>query len=117
MQEDIDDTTFIDHPLVPPGTTLGSLKGTPDYEMGKGLITAFTEATNCSSDSNFGLATYDWLSASDSATPVSCHLFQCRKFQCSMFNILIRFLSIPLLLSKSFIDLCNQHCDEFPRIC
>jgi len=71
VQEDIDDTIFIAHPIVPSGTTLGSIKGTPDYDLGKGLINAFIGATSCSTDSNYGLATYDWFSAKDGTTPIS----------------------------------------------
>lgn len=71
VQDDIDETTFIDHPVVPTGTTLGSLKGTPDYELGKSKINAFIDATSgCDEVGKFALADYEWLSADDIATPV-----------------------------------------------
>ena len=56
------------HPLVPGDLTLGVLKGTPDYDLGTGLVQAFIDATTtdgCSDTGVYGLATYPWLDAAD----------------------------------------------------
>ena len=71
VPEDIDETEFIVHPVVDFGLKLGSLKGTPDYEMGKGMVTAFLDAVDCDDIGSLGMATYQWLSEIDYTTPVS----------------------------------------------
>jgi len=73
ISKNIDDTTFVIHPIVAFGTTLRSLKGTPDYEMGKGMIEAIVASVtvdDCGDAGNFGLATYPWLNKIDFNTPV-----------------------------------------------
>lgn len=68
--EDSEDTTFLDHPLVPAGTTLSQLEGTPDYDMAKGLVDAWREALECNDEKVFNLASYDWLSSVDGSSMV-----------------------------------------------
>ena len=63
---DIDDTVFITHPVVPSGLTLGDLKGTPDYAMGLGMISALREAADkCEEFEQFNFAEYPWFAADD----------------------------------------------------
>lgn len=79
ISKNIDDTTFVIHPIVAFGTTLRSLKGTPDYEMGKGMIEAIVASVtvdDCGDAGNFGLATYPWLNKIDFNTPVSTTTFK-----------------------------------------
>ena len=48
--------------------TLGDMAGTPDYDLGKGLIDSFVGATmtdGCIDVGKFGLAMYPWLDATD----------------------------------------------------
>ena len=72
IPDDIDDTEFLVHPVAPAGVTLGMLKGTPDYEMGKRMIQAFHDALNdCDKPGKYGLAKYPWLSDKDHVTKVS----------------------------------------------
>jgi len=65
-----DKTVFVAHPLIPEGTTLGSLKGTPDYQMGDSLVQSFKDALNCEEAGSYAMATYPWLSQIDFVTPV-----------------------------------------------
>ena len=72
VQDDIDETQFLVHPVAPWYLKLKMLKGTPDYEMGKGMIEAFIEAADsCNKVGKYGLALYPWLSAKDHETMVS----------------------------------------------
>ena len=64
--EDIDDTIFVVHPVVPGGVTLGGLKGTPDYDIGLGMVQAFRDAVEC--DGSWGLAKYMWPSQDQTST-------------------------------------------------
>jgi len=80
VAKDIDDTTFLVHPNVPFGTTLGSLKGTPDYDMGKDMIEAFLSASGCDDIGAIALATYPWLSKEDCVSPVSNVAFSERHY-------------------------------------
>ena len=64
--EDIDKTEFLVHPVVPVGTTLEMLKGTPDYEMGLTMIEAFREGVteaDCEETGVYGYAMYPWMAA------------------------------------------------------
>lgn len=71
IPDEIDDSAFLVHPLVPAGTTLGQLAGTPDYDLAEGFFSAFRSLVNDDScDENEGLVTYKWLSATDFTTPV-----------------------------------------------
>ena len=68
VEDDIDDTAFVVHPIVPGDLTLGALKGTPDYDLGMGLVQAFLDAAmpdGCTDVGKFGLASYPWLDATD----------------------------------------------------
>lgn len=72
--DDIDETTFLVSPTVPAGTQLKDLMDTPDYDLGIGLIEAFTKSvtsSDCDEAGDYGLATYEWLSGADFETPVS----------------------------------------------
>jgi len=76
VEDDIDETTFLVHPLVPSGTKLKELAGTPDYDLGKGKVEAFIDAVSvrdCVESGNIGVATYPWLSETDSTSPVSAN--------------------------------------------
>lgn len=71
--DDIDDFTFFVHPLVQPGTTIGSLSGTSDYAMGKGMAQSIVntiDLNDCEDVDKFGLATFGWLSSQDMKSPV-----------------------------------------------
>jgi len=69
--DDIDDTKFVLHPVVPPGTTLGDLAGTPDYDLGLGMITAMREAAgSCAATGSFTQINYPWLSQDDVSSPI-----------------------------------------------
>ena len=73
-EDDIDDTTFVLHPVVPVGTTIGSLKGTDSYDPAVAMVEAMTKSVTpkgCDETGNVGLATYKWLSSTDFTTPVS----------------------------------------------
>lgn len=73
VEDDIDDTVFVEHPIVPEGTTLGALKGTPDYDLGRGMVEAQINAVgDCADSGKFGLAKYEWLDDDDQSRPVSC---------------------------------------------
>lgn len=73
-EEDIDDTEFIIHPIVPAGTKLSDLKDTPDYDMAALMIRSLTDAVTpkgCNEVGNVGLATFNWLSSIDFESAVS----------------------------------------------
>jgi len=73
-EDDIDDTTFVLHPVVPVGTTIGSLKGTDSYDPAVAMVEAMTKSVTpkgCDETGNVGLATYKWLSSTDFTTPVT----------------------------------------------
>ena len=83
LPDDIDETQFFVHPLVPGGVTLGDLKGTPDYDLGMGFIQAFRDAAfGCDDTETFSMVSYPWLSSEDFTTPVSKYLCStcCCKF-------------------------------------
>lgn len=65
LPDDVDETAFIIHPVVPAGTTLKMLKGTPDYDMGRQMIEAFRDSVtnSCDESGQLGVAKYPWLSA------------------------------------------------------
>ena len=67
--DDIEDTQFLIHPLVPGGTSLSMLKGTTDYDLGKGMIQAFRDAL-CEDTGGLVYASYPWLSSDDHQTMV-----------------------------------------------
>jgi len=70
VPDDIDETQFIAHPVVPADLTLGDLSGTPDYDLALGMISAMRDATeDC--DSTIAMVTYPWLSEEDGTTPVT----------------------------------------------
>lgn len=78
--KDLDDATFVTHPLVPAGTALKDLMGTPDYDLGKGMIEALIDAITpegCDEIGNVGLATFDWLDSNDVSTKVSGKVQEC----------------------------------------
>ena len=65
------------HPLVASGTKLKDLVGTSDYDIAKALIEAFVKAVtvrDCDETGNTGVATYEWLSETDSSSPVSIRI-------------------------------------------
>jgi len=69
--DDVENTNILKHPVIPRKTALAELKGTPDYDMALGMITAFREASEgCKEDTKFTLATYPWLSKEDFSSPV-----------------------------------------------
>jgi len=73
VPEDIDEVAFHVHPLVPVGTKLADLKGTSDYDLGKGMVEAVVDAVtipDCDATGNYGLATYGWLHSDDYTTAV-----------------------------------------------
>ena len=97
LPDDINDTTFLVHPVAPAGVTLRMLDGTPDYEMAKRMILAFREAlSGCDELGKYGLATYPWLSEKDHITKVS---FKAKKstFE-SHFGLNLKSLLITLRL-------------------
>jgi len=69
--DDIDDTTFLFHPVIPSGLVLGTITGS-DYEMGAGMVNSLKDALgSCDETGQYGLATYDWLSQEDFVSSVS----------------------------------------------
>lgn len=71
IADDIDDTEFVVHPVVQPGTTLGMLKGTADYNLGMGLIQAWRDtASTCSDEGSLQISKYPWLHQMDVSTPI-----------------------------------------------
>jgi len=74
VPDDIDDTEFIVDPVLPGGVKIGQTKGTPDYDLGIGLISALRNAADiggCDESGKFGMANYRWLSQTDITAPVS----------------------------------------------
>ena len=69
VPDDIDDTIFVIHPVVPSSLTLGALKGTPDYDIGRGMIQAFRDSVPECVDNpgNWGIAKYMWISQDQSS--------------------------------------------------
>ena len=75
---DIDETTFVAHPMITAGTKLKDMKGTSDYDMALGMITSFRETVapdDCDEVGNAGLASYEWSSINDATAPVSISQF------------------------------------------
>jgi len=76
IPDDIDETTFLVHPVVPVGTQLRVLKGTPDYDLGKNMIEALRDALkndSCHEVGHVNVAKYPWLSNLDESTPVTAY--------------------------------------------
>ena len=55
--------------MAPNGLKLKKLKGTPDYELGLGLVEALRDAT-CDTPGYPTMATYGWLHQLDHSLPV-----------------------------------------------
>ena len=71
IPDNLDDTTFLVHPVAPAGLQLGELKGTADYDMAKEMIISFRDSLSmCNDRGKFGLAKYPWLDATDHKTMV-----------------------------------------------
>jgi len=70
LPDDIDDTEFILHPVTT-GTILGDLKGTPDYDLGLGMMTAIRDGTfACDDVGSFKSVEFPWL-FQDAVTPIT----------------------------------------------
>lgn len=70
VPDDIEDTVFLIDPVAPNGLELKNLKGTPDYDLGLGLVQALRDAT-CDSVGYPTMAKYPWLHQLDFSQPVT----------------------------------------------
>merc|ERR1712232_410181 len=71
IPENIDDTEFLVHPLVPNGTRLSDLRGSNDYDIALKMIASFRDAVKsdtCGDVGKFGLAVYPWPAADQLST-------------------------------------------------
>lgn len=59
MPPDVDDTSFLAHPYVPVGMTIGDTKGSLDYVPGTNMYASFVNATDdCDGEGKISMATF-----------------------------------------------------------
>ena len=75
MPKDVEDTKFVVHPEIPPGTTLRELRETSttdDYLLIRTMVESFrTSVIGCDEVGQYNLAKYPWTSKLDQKTVVS----------------------------------------------
>jgi len=74
LGETVDDFELVIHPVAPSGTKIGDLAGTSDYNMASDMVQGIIDSISysvCQDPGQYGLATYQWLSALDGKSAVT----------------------------------------------